>query len=62
MDRTQKIYAMFLPFLFKCDLDLGAKDLGLLSDTWSHDGKHYISAKLFQIHQGITKLWTRHDF
>ena len=34
MDRTQQIYPIF-------DLDLGARDLGLVCDTLSNDSKHF---------------------
>ena len=31
----------FLPLTSKCDLDIGATDIGLAGDTSSHDGQYF---------------------
>ena len=43
MDWTRIKKDYFLTLTSKCDLDLGAIDLGLARNTLSHDGQHLLS-------------------
>ena len=46
-------------FFTKCDLDLGATDLGLVGNTSSYDGQHLCQVISKSIKEKL--LWTGHD-